>query len=74
MGSGSGSSLKSPDRRRTTASKFSGLSFRMVADTDHESNQANRAISTSKLNALPRLHTWPINVVVFHGSDREYSF
>jgi len=23
---------------------------------------------------LPRLHTWPINVVVFHGSDRENSF
>src|SRR6478609_7906372 len=40
----------------------------VVADTDHESNQANRAISTSQLNALPRLHIWPINVVVFHGS------
>ena len=37
-------------------------------DMDHESDQANRAISTSKLNTLPRLHTWPINVVVFHGS------
>ena len=74
MGSGSGSSLKSPDRRRTIASKFQVFLFRMVADTDHESNQANRAISTSKLNTLPRLHTWPINVVVFHGSDREYSF
>jgi hypothetical protein len=31
-------------------------------------NQADRAISTSKLNALPRLHPWPIDVVVFHGS------
>ena len=37
-------------------------------DMDHESDQANRAISTGKLNALPRLHTQPINVVVFHGS------
>jgi hypothetical protein len=37
-------------------------------------DQVDRAISTSKLNALPRLHTWPINVVVFHGSDRENSF
>jgi hypothetical protein len=37
------------------------------ADTDHESDQANRAISTGKLNASPRLHTRPINVVVFHG-------
>ena len=45
-----------------------------AADMDHESNQANRAISTSQLNASPRLHTWPINVVVFHGSDREHSF
>ena len=46
----------------------------MITDSDHESNQANRAISTSQLNASPRLHTWPINVVVFHGSDREHSF
>ncbi len=39
-----------------------------LADTDHESDQADRAISTGKLNASPRLHTRPINVVVFHGS------
>ena len=31
----------------------------------NESNQANRAISTGKLNALLRLHTRPINVVVY---------
>ena len=31
------------------------------------SNQAYRAISTSQLNALPHLHLWPIDVVVFHG-------
>src|SRR3954468_4637218 len=41
---------------------------------DHESVQANRAISTSQLNALPRLHTWPINVVVFHGSQGSTRF
>ena len=35
---------------------------------ENESVQADRAISTGKLNALPRLHTRPINVVVFHGS------
>ena len=29
--------------------------------------QAARPISTSKLNALPHLHTWPINLVVFKG-------
>ena len=31
--------------------------------------QAARPISTSKLNALPHLHTWPINLVVFEGSS-----
>ena len=36
-------------------------------DTDHESDQADRAISTGQLNALPRLHSRPIDVVVFHG-------
>jgi len=41
---------------------------------DHKSDQANRAISTGRLNASPRLHPRPINVVVFHGSDREFSF
>lgn len=46
----------------------------MITNMNHESNQANRAISTSQLNASPRLHIWPINVVVFHGSDREHSF
>ena len=44
------------------------------ADMDHESDQANRAISTSQLNASPRLHTWPINVVVFHGSQGSSRF
>ena len=34
----------------------------------NESDQANRAISTGKLNALLRLHIRPINVVVYHGS------
>ena len=29
--------------------------------------QAERAIRTSKLNVLPRLHLWPINVVVYDG-------
>ena len=35
---------------------------------ENESVQANRAISTGKLNALLRLHTRPIDVVVYHGS------
>ena len=33
------------------------------------SDQAYRAISTGRLNALPRLHLRPIDVVVFHGSQ-----
>ena len=37
-------------------------------DTDHESDQADRAISTGQLSALPRVHLQPIHVVVFHGS------
>ena len=35
-----------------------------------ENDQADRAISTSKLHASRRFHTWPINVVVYHGSQR----
>ena len=35
---------------------------------------AARAISTGKLNALPRLHTRPINVVVYHGSQGRTRF
>ena len=69
-----------PDRKVRKPERASALVRRvflitiMITDSDHESNQANRAISTSQLNASPRLHTWPINVVVFHGSDRENSF
>jgi hypothetical protein len=44
------------------------------ADIDHENDQANRAISTGKLNGLPHLHTRPINVVVFHGSQGRSRF
>jgi hypothetical protein len=40
----------------------------------NENDQANRAISNGKLHALLHFHTRPINVVVFHGPDREYSF
>ena len=95
MGSGLGSSLKSPDRRRTSATEgsvlgldprhsnsssrwqalqWSCLVFPRVADMDHGSDEANRAISTGKLNASPRLHTRPINVVVFHGPQGRNGF
>ena len=29
--------------------------------------RADRAIRTSQLRALPRFHTWPIDVMVYHG-------
>jgi predicted AAA+ superfamily ATPase len=35
-----------------------------------EHDQAYRAISTGKLHASPHFHTRPINVVVYHGSQR----
>ena len=35
-----------------------------------KNDQADRAISTSKLHASRHFHTWPINVVVYHGSRR----
>ena len=37
--------------------------------TENENDQADRAISTGKLHALPHFHTRPINVVVFHDSQ-----
>ena len=47
---------------------------RSHSDTDHESDQANRAISTGRLNASPRLHPRPIDVVVFHGPQGRSRF
>src|SRR4051812_27473792 len=43
-------------------------------DIDNESDQADRTISTSKLRTLLPFHTWPINVVVFHGSQGRTCF
>lgn len=76
MGSGSGFSLKPPGRRRIWQAKWSSLLFAVssVADIDHENDQADRAISTGKLSRLPYLHTRPINVVVFHGSQGRTRF
>ena len=45
----------------------------MMALTN-ESDQADRAISTGKLHALLHVHTRPINVVVFHGSQGRTGF
>ena len=40
----------------------------------NKNDEVDRAISKAKLHALLHVHTPPINVVVFHGPDREYSF
>src|SRR6201997_4811141 len=82
MGSGSCSSLEPPGRRRTRKIRSKGSwvasasHFRdtEVMDTENESNQADRTISTGKLHALPHFHTRPINVVVFHGSQGNARF
>ena len=58
---------------KNRASKLFGL-FDMFTDINHENDQVDRAISTGKLNALLRLHTRPINVVVFHGSQGKSRF
>ena len=47
---------------------------RSSPDTDHGSDQAYRAISTGRLNASPRLHPRPIDVVVFHGPQGRSRF
>ena len=81
MGSGSCSSLEPPGRRRTKENEASEIAKRSQVsarkapmDTENESNQANRTISTGKLHALPHFHTRPINVVVFHGSQGNARF
>ena len=33
--------------------------------------EADRAISTARLRGLPRFHLRPIDVVVYHGSQRD---
>ena len=45
--------------------------FRLL---EKDRDQANRAIRTGRLNALPRFHPRPINVVVFHGSQGSTRF
>ena len=53
---------------------FAKWSRTRSTDMDHKSDQANRAISTGRLNASPRLHPRPIDVVVFHGPQGRSRF
>src|SRR5580704_16454788 len=52
----------------------SGPAMTMMDIDVMRDDQAERAISTGKLNASPRLHTRPINVVVYHGSQGRTRF
>ena len=54
------------------SAKLTCVEHKMV--TSNENDQADRAISTGKLHTLPRFHTQPINVVVFHGSQGNTRF
>ena len=88
MGSGTGPPLKPPVRLRTNFEASArcartnkvylfqhyAMALERATGIGNESNQANRAISTGKLNALPHLHTRPINVVVYHGSQGRTRF
>ena len=49
-------------RHLTSDDRYPGCALKMSAI------KLKRAISTGKLNALPRLHIRPINVMVYHGS------
>jgi hypothetical protein len=46
-----------------------GRGSRVLLLRAREAEQAYRAISTGRLHALPRFHSRPINVVVYHGSQ-----
>ena len=48
-----------------------GTLFHRCGATGLRRDQADRAISTGQLRGLPRFHLRPIDVVVFHGSQRD---
>lgn len=58
---------------RTVGGLFTSASC-CGTDTDHGGDQVCRAISTGQLNASPRLHFRPIDVVVFHGPQGRSRF
>ena len=66
--------MRSKDWSYDQAIKAIAMSKTSPMGIEDKSNQVDRAISTGKLNALLRLHTRPINVVVFHGSQGSSRF
>ena len=64
------SAITTRSAKRTLFEKlFSVPSIVFTMGIRNENDQADRTISTGKLQALPLFHTRPINVVVFHGSQ-----
>ena len=63
-----------PTAREDKTHKHHRRAFGVLMSIVNENDQANRAISTGKINALPHFHTRPINVVVFHGSQGNARF
>ena len=64
------------DAARAPSQKVRARSLlpRALMGIGNENDQADRAISTGKLHALPHFHTRPINVVVYHGSQGRTRF
>lgn len=63
------SAITTRSAKRTFSRSCSVPSTPLAMDIRNENDQADRTISTGKLQALPLFHTRPINVVVFHGSQ-----
>ncbi len=82
MGSGSGHTAqttrpaqdKAFGKRERRCGASRSCCVRVVRTWIMRAIKLDRAISTGKLNASPRLHTQPINVVVFHGSQGSTRF
>ena len=75
IGWNSSASITSPAKDRKAYDTRNLINLDFLPDMERGAGvQANRAIRTSKLNALPRLHTWPINEVVFLGSQGKPGF
>src|ERR1700731_1916708 len=68
-------SEEQPDQTSAKQADFCLTSvIRHLSSETGTRNESDQAISTGKLNALPRLHTRPINVVVYHGSQGRLRF
>ena len=71
MGSGGDPPAKPPGQQKGCEEDIKAGDNTKSRMSFDENDQADRAISTSKLHASRRFHTWPINVVVYHGPQRD---